>query len=92
MSLLILVVIYVFVMCNLVVCRMSKEYQDGVEEFIEFSMRHSEDKKTTRCPCKKCCNVAVLTLEEVQDHLMIHGIMSSYKIWFFHGERAPNQV
>jgi hypothetical protein len=50
---------------QIVVCRMSKEYQDGVEEFIEFSMRHSEDKKTTRYPCKKCCNVAVLTFEEV---------------------------
>jgi len=36
-------------------------------------------------------NVAVLTFEEVQDHLMIHGIISSYKTWFFHGERVPTQ-
>jgi len=71
---------------------MSKEYQDGVEKFIEFVMRHSKEKKTTRCPCQKCCNVVVLTLEEVKDHLMIHGKMNSYKIWFLHGERPPNQV
>ena len=69
---------------------MSKEYQVRVEEFIEFSKTHSKDNNTTRFPCKKCCNVAVLTFEEVQDHL-IHGIMISYKTWFFHGERAPTQ-
>ena len=50
---------------KLVVCRMSKEYQDGVEEFIEFATRYSKDKKTVRCPCKKCCNVAILTLHDV---------------------------
>ena len=76
-------------MCKLVLCRISKEYQVEVEEFIEFTKRHSEDNNTTRCPCKKCCNVAVLTIEEVQDYLMIHGIISSYKTWFFHGERVP---
>ena len=70
---------------------MSKEYQVGVEEFIEFAKRNSEDNNTTRCPCKKCCNVSVLMFEEVQDHLMIHGILSSYKTWFFHGERLPTQ-
>jgi hypothetical protein len=69
-------------MCKLVECRMSKEYQDGFEEFIEFFTRNSKDKKTTRFPCKKCCNVAVLMFEEVGEHLMIHGIMSSYKICF----------
>ena len=77
---------------KLVVCRMPKEYQDGVEEFLEFSMKHSEGKKTTRFPCKKCVYLVVLTLEEVQDHLMIHGIMSTYKIWLCHGERVPNLV
>ena len=30
----------------------------------------------------------LLTIEEVQYHLMIHGIIS-YKNWFFHGERVP---
>ena len=70
---------------------MSKEYQVGVEEFIEFSKRNSEDNNTTIFPCKKCCNVAVLTFEEVQDHLMIHGIISSDKTWFFLGERVPTQ-
>jgi hypothetical protein len=71
---------------------MSKEYQDGVEDFIEFSMRNSEDKKTKICPCKKCFNVAILVFEEVREHLIIHGIMSSFKIWFFHGERDASQV
>ena len=77
---------------KLVVCRMLKEYQDGVEEFIEFATRHSKDKKTTRCPCKKCCNIAILTFKDVEDHLIIHGIMSSYKILFFHGESALHHV
>ena len=70
---------------------MSKEYQVGVEEFIEFAKRNSEDNNTIRFPCKKCCNVAVLTFKEVQDHLMIHGIIISYKTLFFHGERVPTQ-
>ena len=70
---------------------MSKGYQVGVEEFMEFAKRHSEDNNTIRCPCKKCCNVAILTFEKVQDHLMIRGIISSYKTWFFHGERVPTQ-
>ena len=70
---------------------MSKEYQVRIEEFIEFAKRHSENNNTTRFPCKKCCNVAVLTFEEVQDHLMIHGILGSYNTLFFHGERVPTQ-
>ena len=28
---------------------------------------------------------------EVEDHLMIHGILSSYKTWFFHEERVATQ-
>ena len=75
----------------MVLCRISKEYQVRVEQFIEFAKRNSEDNNTIICPCKKCCNVVVLTFEEVQDHMTIHGILSSYKTWFFHGERVPTQ-
>ena len=70
-------------MYTLSICGLSKEYQNGIQEFIDLSMRHSEDKKTTIFPCKKCCNVAVLTLEEVQDHLVIHAIMISRETCFF---------
>ena len=55
---------------------MSKEYQDEVEQFIEFATRNLKDKKTTRFLCKKCCNVAVLMLQDAEDHSMIHGTMS----------------
>ena len=50
------------VMFKLVLCRMSKEYQVRVEEFVEFAKTNSEDNNTTRCPYKKmlqCCSIDV---------------------------------
>ena len=44
-------------LAKFIVCRMPKEYQDGVEYFIGFVTRHSKDNKAMRFPYK---NVAML--------------------------------
>src|SRR3954471_3406674 len=35
--------------------RLSKEYEKGVWEFVEFAVKHSEDPLRMPCPCLGCC-------------------------------------
>lgn len=36
--------------------RMSREYDLGVEAFIQFDFRNDKGSNTIRCPCLKCGN------------------------------------
>ncbi|KAK2351830.1 ubiquitin-specific protease [Trifolium repens] len=35
--------------------RMSKEFEDGVKEFVKVAVAHAEDTSKIICPCLKCC-------------------------------------
>ncbi|XP_021829791.1 uncharacterized protein LOC110770024 isoform X1 [Prunus avium] len=68
--------------------RMSKEYEDGVEQFIAFVVSHASNPKLMKCPCQVCGNLMVETPKGIRDHMFIRGVDRSYKIWSWHGEVA----
>ncbi|KAA0047739.1 transposase [Cucumis melo var. makuwa] len=65
--------------------RLSKEYELGVESFINFGFSNTST-SYIRCPCLKCGNCEKHSRKDVRDHLYVNGIDESYKIWFWHGK------
>ncbi|KAA0040643.1 transposase [Cucumis melo var. makuwa] len=72
--------------------RMSREYELGVEGFIQFGFRHAKGSSTIRCPCLKCGNRLPQDESTVRYHLYANGIDQSYKIWFWHGESFTSET
>jgi hypothetical protein len=66
--------------------RVSREYADGVENFIRFALDHNGNRQTLFCPCVDCANVEKLRVSEVKDHLFRNGIDVNYTRWIWHGE------
>ncbi|KAF4374184.1 hypothetical protein F8388_022950 [Cannabis sativa] len=72
--------------------KLSKEYEEGVEYFMEFAIKNGDDPNMIPCPCVMCRNFKKLSGVDVRVHLYKFGIDSSYKNWIWHGERVtrPN--
>ena len=68
--------------------RLSREYEEGVEHFIQFALSHSNNPECLRCPCKTCGNLAFHTPTEIRNHLFRRGIDKSYNIQTWHGEET----
>ncbi|KAL0546536.1 hypothetical protein IC582_016447 [Cucumis melo] len=72
--------------------RMSREYDVGVESFIQFGLSHAKGSNSIRCPCLKCGNRLLKDVSIVRYHLYANGIDKSYKIWFWHGEDLNSET
>ena len=72
--------------------RLSKEYENGLIEFVKFDVEHTEDPIRTKCPCLGCCYVGRVDADGLKSHLLIHGIDRSYTCWIFHGEKSSENV
>jgi hypothetical protein len=73
--------------------RRSKEYMDGVKEFMIFSAANSKTKGFIVCPYKKCCLGMTLWEDVVYDHLTSGaGILEGYTEWVMHGEQINPSV
>ncbi|XP_019237964.1 PREDICTED: uncharacterized protein LOC109218100 [Nicotiana attenuata] len=66
--------------------RVSKEYLDGVEEFINHAFFEKQDGEQIACPCTECVLIHQVNRTTAYDHLVINDIMPSYDTWFCHGE------
>ena len=60
--------------------RMSREYMDGINHFMEFT--NGFDNEFISCPCRKCANRYYYRRE----HLILNGFLKQYKNWIRHGE------
>ena len=68
--------------------RRSKEFIDGVHEFIEAAEKHKYG-GFVRCPCKFCKNErGYSSSRTIHSHLFNSGFMPNYYIWTKHGERG----
>ncbi|TYK29690.1 uncharacterized protein E5676_scaffold64G00410 [Cucumis melo var. makuwa] len=72
--------------------RMSREYDVGVESFIQFGLSHAKCSNSIRCSCLKCGNRLLKDVSIVRYHLYANGIDKSYKIWFWHGEDLNSET
>ena len=68
--------------------RRSKDYEDGVENFISFAVQNSANQNSIKCPCLQCGNLIFNTPQKIREHLFFYGIDQSYHTWFWHGEAA----
>jgi hypothetical protein len=71
--------------------RASKEYEDGVQEFVSFAIANAEDTSKIICPCLECCYTDV-SANDLQDHLICNGIDKSYTCWTMHGEKKTKSA
>jgi hypothetical protein len=72
--------------------RRSKDYEEGVEIFLNSAIIHAKDLQSIRCPCTLCGNLKNQLIHEIRNHLFFNGIDQSYKIWIWHGEAATSNV
>ncbi|KAH6772339.1 hypothetical protein C2S51_010743, partial [Perilla frutescens var. frutescens] len=68
--------------------RLSREYADGVESFLNFALRNSKDRNLIPCPCAKCANTCMMSVDIIRAHLFCHGMDLTYHKWIWHGERV----
>ena len=61
----------------------SREYDLGVERFIQFGLCHVKGSNSIRRPCLKCGNHLLMDVSIVWYHLYANGIDKSYKVWFW---------
>jgi len=72
--------------------RLSREYENGVSEFVKFVVAHAEDPSRMICPCLGCCYGKRVDAVQLTSHLMRHGIDRSYTCWNLHGEKSNENV
>ena len=71
--------------------RISDEYHNGVEEFLQFIKRNAPCLRGNFfCPCVKCGNGRQQSLNEMRSHLICHGIIPTYTKWRWDGELPNN--
>ncbi|XP_060972473.1 uncharacterized protein LOC133038366 [Cannabis sativa] len=66
--------------------RLSAEYKEGVDFFLDFCHKHAKNPKLILCPCLKCGNMERMNTSKIKEHLFRNGIDKSYKVWCYHGE------
>ena len=69
--------------------RLSREYENGVESFLQFAMENTNDPNMgISCPCAKCGNLKKKNIQTIRAHLYCNGIDMTYHTWIWHGERS----
>ncbi|XP_006588181.1 uncharacterized protein [Glycine max] len=67
--------------------RITEEYENGVEDFLQFSKQIARDFRGVYfCPCVKCLNGRQQSLDDIRTHLICDGICPTYRRWIWHGE------
>lgn len=61
-------------------------YTNGVKEFMEFVKERFPEHIPISCPCRHCLNQTERPQQEVNDHILIHGMSATYTRWTHHGE------
>ncbi|CAL2266214.1 unnamed protein product [Prunus armeniaca] len=66
--------------------RRSKEYEEGVEEFLRIALANAIDHGRIRCPCQKCGNTRNFTIRVIREHMYFNGLDQTYKDWIWHAK------
>nr|KYP32182.1 hypothetical protein KK1_047183 [Cajanus cajan] len=73
--------------------RITDEYQNGVEQFLEFAQRNRAYLNGNfYCPCINYLNGRRHVIDEIRDHLICDGFLTSYTTWIWHGEDKETQT
>ena len=66
--------------------KLSTEYTNGLQEFISVARNSLNNKGMVLYPCCRCVNKQLQNLKMIKLHLLTNGFLSTYKIWYYHGE------
>lgn len=72
--------------------RRCKEYESGVEKFLEFAYVDKEDDMKISCPCSQCNNFRDQDKGTVMTHLVKNGFRKDYTRWIYHGEAFEDDL
>ena len=70
----------------------SDAHLDGVKEFMNLVSQRFDKNEEVLCPCRRCLNRVHQHKGEVYDHLLIHGMTSTYTRWVHHGEPFEAEI
>ena len=62
------------------------QYICGVRSFMNFVKERFSESEKILCPCESCLNYKSLEQNEVERHLLLNGMSSTYTRWIDHGE------
>ena len=68
--------------------RVSKEYEDKAEEFVNFATLNSENRRSVRCPYSECCNPEFHTPERIKESFVSNCFLPTS--WHKHGKANSN--
>ncbi|XP_072060350.1 uncharacterized protein [Arachis hypogaea] len=69
--------------------RTSKEYQEGINGFLDFAFARAAISDRICCPCPRCAFGKWHKRDTVQDHLLLKPFPKNYLVWNRHGEIQP---
>ena len=68
------------------------QYICGVRSFMNFVRERFTEDEQILCPCSRCMNHQSLHQNEVERHLLLNGVSSTYSRWINHGEDSDVHV
>jgi len=68
--------------------RMSPTYEEGIEQFLEFTSEKSQPDEDGKyfCPYINYLTLRRQVLDDIWEHLLSDGIKNNYTTWIWHGE------
>ena len=70
--------------------RLSVEFAGGMTEFMAIARQHVNIEGRVKCPCKRCNNVLMQKIPDIENHLFIRGFKRNYTRWNFHREEEDD--
>ena len=59
--------------------RLSKEYKEGVDRFLDHAVEVADDPNHINCPCIICGNLNKLNRAKIKNHLYQNGVDETIK-------------
>lgn len=72
--------------------KLSQEYKDDIQSFIDVAKHHLDTNNETLCPCIQCQNYESHSLSVIKYHLIKNGMAVTYEKWTEHGEAVGPQM
>ena len=69
--------------------RMSREYEEGVEYFINFALEHCPNQRGIRCPYMRCGNLIHHTPNKIRENICFSMVLTKVIV---HGIGMEKQV
>ena len=69
--------------------RFGDKYWSGATAFIENAKKYVNEDGLVKCPCIRCVNGLMQTIDVLEAHIIDRGFNPLYTKWIFHGEVEP---